>query len=106
MLNDNVKVLRQVRITDDNDTYTLSLELVNNEFTRIAFNNSALPDKTFYVKDYNNYQFNMVANKNSAQQLSERAFDNIVAFYVGYTQSYVDFVSDEDIDVVATEIEV
>lgn len=106
MLNDNVKVLRQVRITTDNETYNLSFELVNNEFTRIVLNNSALPDKTFYIKDYNNYQFNMSANKNSAQHLSEQVFDNIIAFYVGYAQSYVDFVSDEDIDVVATEIEV
>ena len=106
MLDEEVKPLRQVSIKGVTQQVLLTFEQVNNTFTRVSFENTAIPNIVYYVTNYNGYQFEVVPNKYVAQSLSEDDFNNLVVYYAGYFQSDIDNTADSDYeDVVVTETE-
>ena len=105
---EEVKPLRQVSIKGVTQQVLLTFEQVNDTFTRVSFENNAIPNIVYYVTNYHDYQFEVVPNKYVAQALSEDDFNNLVVYYAGYFQSDVDNSEDHDYgyeDVIVTEIE-
>lgn len=105
---EEVKLLRRVSIEGVSQRVTLTFEQVNDTFTRVSFENNAIPNTVFYVTNYHDYQFDVVTNKTVAQALSEDDFNNLVVYYAGYFQSDIDNTEDNDYgyeDVIVTEIE-
>ena len=87
---------------------TLTFEQVNETFTRVSFENNAIPSIVYYVTNYHDYQFEVVPNKYVAQALSEDDFNNLVVYYTGYFQSDMDNTDYDDYayeNVIVTEIE-
>lgn len=105
---EEVQPLRQVSIKGVTQQVLLTLEQVNDTFTRVSFENNAIPNIVYYVTNYHDYQFEVVPNKYVAQALSEDDFNNLVVYYAGYFQSDIDNTEDNDYgyeDVIVTEIE-
>ena len=67
---EEVQPLRKVSIEGMSQRITLTFEQVNDTFTRVSFENNAIPNTVFYVTNHHDYQFEVVPNKLVAQALS------------------------------------
>ena len=105
---EEVQPLRKVSIEGVSQRVTLTFEQVNDTFTRVSFENNAIPNTVFYVTNYHDYQFDVVPSKYVAQVLSEDDFNNLVVYYAGYFQSDMDNTEYDDYgyeNVIVKEIE-